>query len=135
MICNGALKRHQLPGEALAQNSILILSAIYGSFKGQAMSRIKPSEVRRTVEDQHGCKAGLVETVFVRTIVPGERAWEGEVHVFDLAGHPKANQAFAWPSPRERGNKWRVISVLRQPSITSPYEAVEATLTAKGKTG
>ena len=99
------------------------------------MSKINPSELRRAVESKHGCKAGLMETVIVRTTVGGERAWEGQVHVFDLAGHPKANQAYAWLSPREGSDAWKVTSVLRQPTVTSPHEAVQSTLTAKSKTG
>jgi hypothetical protein len=51
-------------------------------------------ELTTTVENMHGCKATLVQSV------PQERAsrFDGMgriVHVFDLAGHPDATRAHA----------------------------------------
>ena len=37
----------------------------------------------------------------VRETFEGKEVWDGVVHVFDLAGHPKATRAYAGSSPVE----------------------------------
>jgi hypothetical protein len=121
---------------ALAQTFVCILSFLIAKqlpFYWQAMDRITRNELRQVVESQHACKAGLVRTVFVTTTIDGEGVWEGEVYVFDLAGHPKANQAYAWLNPRESSRRPKVVSMLRHQDIATPSEAVQATLTVKTK--
>lgn len=93
------------------------------------MIQATPNELRHAVESRHGCRAGLVQTVIVKITV-GERIWEGAVHIFDLAGHPNANQAYAWWSPAAGGNKPRIFSVLHLPPVTSPDDAVAAIMMA-----
>ncbi|RWI99972.1 hypothetical protein [Mesorhizobium sp.] len=60
----------------------------------------------------------------------GERVWEGLVHVFDVQGHPKAKQAFAWSSPIEESTKRRFFAVLNIPPINTPIDAVRAAIVA-----
>jgi len=60
--------------------------------------------------------------------------WEGVVHVFDLAGNPKATRAYAWSSPIEGSTKRRFFAVLHIPPITSPVDAVRAAIVAEHKT-
>ena len=59
--------------------------------------------------------------------------WEGVVHVFDLAGHPKATRAYAWSSPIEGSTKRRFFAVLHSPPIVSPLDAVRAAIVAEHK--
>jgi hypothetical protein len=51
----------------------------------------------------HGATATWAESVPVRETFRGEVAWEGEVQVFDLAGHPTATRAYAWSHATEGG--------------------------------
>jgi hypothetical protein len=57
------------------------------------------SELKRHVEHIHGGTARLVRFVPIKETFRGGMVWEGVVHVFDLAGHPKATRVYAWSSP------------------------------------
>src|SRR6185295_1752226 len=83
------------------------------------------------VELQHHCKAQLAQSVPVKETHAGATVWEGVVHVFDLAGHPKATRAYAWSSPIEGSDKRRFFAVLHLPPITSPADAVRAAIVAE----
>lgn len=97
------------------------------------MTQITPSALRRAVESRHGCRAGLAQTVTLRKTF-GEKVWEGAVHVFDLAGHPNASQAYAWSSPIAGSNRPRLFSVLQLPPIMSPDDAVAAVMATENET-
>jgi hypothetical protein len=55
------------------------------------------------------------------------------VHVFDLAGHPKASRAYAWSSPIEGSTKRKFYAVLHVPPIDSPQKAVRASIVADSR--
>ncbi len=88
-------------------------------------------ELKRAVENQHGCTATLVQSVPVKEAFEGEAVWDGVVHVFQIHGHPKANKANAWSSPIEGSDKRRFFAVLHLPPVTSPTEAVRAAIVAE----
>ncbi len=88
-------------------------------------------ELKRAVENQHGCTATLVQSVPVKEAFEGEAVWDGVVHVFQIHGHPKANKAYAWSSPIEGSDKRRFFAVLHLPPVTSPTEAVRAAIVAE----
>jgi hypothetical protein len=71
----------------------------------------------------------------VRETFEGRTAWEGVVHVFDLAGHPTATRAYAWSSSIEGSTKRRFFAVLHQPPVDSPQAAVRAAIVAEHKSG
>ena len=87
--------------------------------------------VKATVESQHGGTATLVQVLPVKEIFEGQTVWEGIVHTFDLAGHPKAERAYAWSSPIEGSTKRRFFAVLHIPPIVSPLDAVRAAIVAE----
>ncbi|MGH6889619.1 MAG: hypothetical protein ACREHF_10555 [Rhizomicrobium sp.] len=62
----------------------------------------------------------------------GRIVWEGVVHVFDLAGHPKAKRAYAWTRELPDG-KVRTYAVLHLPPVTGPVDAVRAAIVAEAK--
>lgn len=93
------------------------------------------SDLKRAVESQHGGTATLAQSVPVRETFERETVWEGVVHVFDLAGHPKATRAYAWSSPIEGSDKRRFFAVLHLGPVTSPVEAVRAAIVAEHKHG
>jgi hypothetical protein len=58
------------------------------------------------IQHTHGCGSRHVETVPVRETFQGKTVWDGSVEVFDLIGHPKANQGYAWGFQDDAG-KWQ----------------------------
>lgn len=93
--------------------------------------RDAPEQLREAVERQHGGTATLVQSVPVKETFEGATVWEGVIHVFDLAGNPKATRAYAWSSPIEGSTKRRFFAVLHIPPIDSPVAAVRAAIVAE----
>lgn len=96
-----------------------------------AMIEVDPSQLKQTVEGQHGGKAVLVDALPVKELYQGKTVWEGVVHVFDLEGHPKATRAYAWSSPVEGSDRRRFYAVLHLGGIRSPLDAVRAAIVAE----
>jgi hypothetical protein len=90
-------------------------------------------ELRQAIEAQHGGKATLAQSVPVCETSKGSTVWEGVVHVFDLADHPKATRAYAWSSPIEGSTKRRFFAVLHIPPIVSPLDAVRAAIVQESR--
>ena len=79
-----------------------------------------------TVQQLHNCGAVWRESVPVTEIFGGKTIWKGEVEVFDLTGHPKANRAYGWSHPDGVDNKTeRFVAVLEIPPVDSPEVAVK----------
>jgi hypothetical protein len=91
------------------------------------------SDLKQTIESQHGGKANLIQSVPVSESFEGKPVWEGVVHVFDLIDHPKAKRAYAWSTPIEGSGKRRFFAVLHLPPITSPQDAVRAAIVAENR--
>ena len=95
------------------------------------MLDVTPEQLKQAVEGQHGGTATLVQSVPVTERHAGQTVWEGVVHVFDLAAHPKATRAYAWSSPIEGSTKRPFFAVLHIPPIDSPATAVRAAIVAE----
>ena len=95
------------------------------------MTEVSADQLKQAIESQHGGTAALAQSVPVREAFDGKPVWEGVVHVFDLAGHPKATRAYAWSSPVEGTTKRRFFAVLHMGGITGPVEAVRAAIVAE----
>lgn len=95
------------------------------------MSEVRSAELQRAIESQHGGTATLVQAVPVKETFGDKTVWEGVVHVFELAGHPKATRAYAWSSPIEGSTKRRFFAVLHQPPVDGPQAAVRAAIIAE----
>jgi hypothetical protein len=91
--------------------------------------------LKRTVEQMHGCTATFVQSVPIKETFDGKTVWDGVVHIFTVHGHPKAKKAYAWSSPIEGSDKRRFFAVLHLPPITSPVEAVRAAIVAEQRSG
>ena len=96
------------------------------------MTEVAPSELKKAVESQHGGTATLVQSVPVHEEFEGKTVWDGTVHVFDLAGHPKAKRAYAWSYERDDGRR-RFFAVLHSGPIDSPVKAVRAAIAAEAR--
>jgi hypothetical protein len=85
--------------------------------------------IQDAIRKTHGCEARHTESVPVHEIFRGQTVWEGAVEVFDLIGHPTAQQCYAWGHRMgERDEKSRYIVVLKVPPIDSPIAAVRASI-------
>ena len=80
----------------------------------------------------HGCEPRFVECVPVREKILGKAIWDGEVCVFDLAGHPTATRCYAWSYATD-GGKRQFVAVLHVPHVESPSEAVRAYIVASAR--
>jgi hypothetical protein len=100
------------------------------------MLDVSPDQLKHAVEGQHGGTATLVSVEPVKEVYQGKTVWEGEVHVFDLEGHPRATRVYAWSSPIEGTERRRFYAVLHLGGIRSPLDAVRAAIVAeqRGKT-
>jgi len=74
-----------------------------------------------------------VQTVPVKEVFRGKTAWDGDVEVFDLIGHPKAQHCYAWGHPEGNGKGFEITTVLELPPVTSPKTAVMAAIAANTK--
>jgi hypothetical protein len=95
------------------------------------MVEVDARQLKEAIESQHGGTATLAQSVPVLETFEGQTVWEGVVHVFRLADHPKATRAYAWSSPIEGSTKRRFFAVLGIPPIMSPLDAVRAAIIAE----
>lgn len=86
------------------------------------------SFLQEAIRAVHGCKSTHVETVPVCEVFKGQVAWEGDVEVFTLKGHPKATRCFAWAF--EQDGRKRAMAVLEIPPVDGPETAVKAAIAA-----
>lgn len=64
----------------------------------------------------------------------GQLAFERDVAVFDLVGHPKATRAYAWSEPGTSSpTAVRFFAVLHVPPIDDALKAVRASIVADSK--
>jgi hypothetical protein len=72
----------------------------------------------------------------VHEVFQGKTLWQGDVEVFDLAGHPKAKRAYGWSHPEGEGNQGeRFVTVLEIPPVASPQTAVKMAIYSDIKKG
>ena len=88
--------------------------------------------VRLAVERMHGCRAVHVSTVPVKEAFDGQTVWEGEVEIFNVTGHPRAFQCYAWAYQDDEG-RTQYTAVLRLPPVQSAQDAVKAAIRAQVK--
>jgi len=92
------------------------------------MTEFENAQLRAAVERMYGGRATLVQAVPVKETFVGAAVWEGVVHIFDLKENPNATRAYAWSSPIEGSAQRRFFAMLHMGAITSPVEAVRATI-------
>lgn len=90
------------------------------------------AEVELAITRLHGCKARHERTVPVREVFRGRTAWEGQVEIYALTGHPKAKRCYAWGHLKDDGNP-EITTVLEIPPVVSPETAVRTAIVAKLK--
>lgn len=92
------------------------------------------ARVQVAIMQLHNCSATWRESVPVREIFNGKTIWQGNVEVFDLAGHPKAKRAYGWSHPEGDDNKGeRFVAVLEIPPVVSAETAVKISIVSDVK--
>ena len=91
------------------------------------------AELKKAILATHGVKASFLETVPVKEVFRGEVAWQGDVEVFAITGHPKAKQCFAWGVRTDDDKGWDVTAVLGIPPVITPELAVKAAIVAHAR--
>jgi len=84
------------------------------------------------IRKTHGCESHHIESVPVKETFRRQTVWEGVVEVFELVGHPKAKQCYAWGHRAGEGDKQsRYIVVLGVLPVDSPRAAVRASIASE----
>jgi hypothetical protein len=95
------------------------------------MTEVSPDQLKHAVEYQYGGKATFVQAVPVHETHNGQTVWAGSVHVFDLRHQPEgAFRAYAWFYGQSGGQR-QFFTMLHNPRITGPREAVRAAIVAQ----
>jgi hypothetical protein len=71
------------------------------------------------------CEAQWLRSEHVVEEWRGETVWEGDVQIFAIKGHPKAELAYAWSYQTEDG-KARSTAILGEGPVGSAGDAVRA---------
>lgn len=87
------------------------------------------AEQQRAILSVHGCQSRHVATKRVREVFNKLVAWEGDVEVYELSGHPKAKRCYAWTV--EEHGKMKTVAVLEIPPVDSAETAVKIAIAAK----
>ena len=94
------------------------------------------ARLQLAVSQLHNCGATWRETVPVHEVFRGQTAWQGDVEVFDLNGHPKGKRACAWSHKEGKEDKGeRFVAVLEIPPVESGLSAVRVQIVKDVKTG
>jgi hypothetical protein len=85
------------------------------------------SFLQNAIQKLHGVKPEHAETVSVTERFQGQTVWDGEVEIFQLPAHSKAEKIYAW-GYTESDDKpdMKAVTVLALPPITTPQKAVQA---------
>ena len=83
---------------------------------------------RTAIERMHNCKATFRAVALVHETFGAATVWDGDVSVFDLAGHPTATTAYAWSDPVPGSDRRRFYAVLHAGPVDSPEKAVRAAI-------
>ena len=71
--------------------------------------------------------------VVVDETFEGQMVWSGEVHEFEIQGHPDTDACYAWSSAVEGSTKRRYYAVLKISPVDSPKAAVRAAIVVDHK--
>ena len=77
------------------------------------------------IQHLHKCGATWRDTVPVHEVSQGKTEWKGDVEVFDLHNHPKAERCYAWGHLHgENGERTRLVAVLEIRPVKDAVTAV-----------
>jgi hypothetical protein len=89
-------------------------------------------KLRHAIRTTHGCDSVYVRTARVREVSQGRIVRELAVMVFEVKGHPKARQCYAWSDTDDAGAEHFTV-VLELPPVDSPEKAIKVVLTPEAE--
>jgi hypothetical protein len=87
-------------------------------------------QLQKAIRAAHGCGSRHFTTIPVTETFRGKVAWQGEVEVFDLTGHPMARTCYAWRY--DDNGTTRTIALLGLPPVDSAETAVKVAIASEG---
>jgi hypothetical protein len=91
------------------------------------------SGVQDAVERMHGRPATHFSTVSLKEVFGEKTVWEGDVEIFILSSHPCGTVGcYAW-AYQDNNGKTHYTAILRRTPISSPQDAVKASIMARVK--
>ena len=87
--------------------------------------------LKEAIEKTHNCQAYWMESVKVKEEFESQPAWEGNVEVFAITGHPNAGIAYAWGYRDVIENKPTIVLAL--PPVGSAEMAVKIAVATKAR--
>ena len=91
---------------------------------GEAWQDARNALLQRVIVELHCCGAEYLETVRVREIFRDRIIWAGNVSIFKVNGHARAQRCYAWVGVRNR-REVRFYAVLETAMVRSPLDAVK----------
>lgn len=88
--------------------------------------------LQKAIKRLHGCDSSYIRTETVVEAFKDQIIWQGQVEVFSLSGHKKANRCYAWNFQNDSG-KTEYVAVLEYPPVVDAQTAVQAYLVSLSK--
>lgn len=91
------------------------------------------ARLRDAIHRLNHCESKYVTTVTVSEsflIFRKLKLWQGEIAIFEIYGHSRAQRAYAWSCTVDN-QPTRYVVVLEIPPVNSPKTAVQAALAAQ----
>jgi hypothetical protein len=88
-------------------------------------------ELQDAIRDLHGSESSHVSTINVLETFQGQTVWQGDVELFALHSHPKAERCYAWAHETDKGKRY--VVVLELPPVDSAQKAVRAAIVEEAK--
>lgn len=98
-------------------------------------NQVTAADLKDAIEARHGGVATLFQSLPMREHFFGRKVWEAVVFVFAMDGCAGAARVYAWAEPVGGQTERRIVTVLHQGAITSPKDAVRATVAAESWDG
>jgi hypothetical protein len=90
------------------------------------------ARLQDVIKKLHGCESSYDRSARVREVFQGKIVWSGEVEIFKLKDHPKAQECYAWSYLDDEG-KEHFTAVLKLRPVDSPEKALRAAIRAQMK--
>lgn len=84
------------------------------------------TNLQKVIKKLHGCDSIHQDKAHVIELFGNEKVWEGDVEIFDLIDHDKAEEAYAWGY--DKNGSIEYIVVLKVDPIRDPSDAVKAAI-------
>ena len=80
--------------------------------------------VQEAIENRAKCPAVYLNTQPIRFSMDGKVLWDGKVEIFQLKGHPQAQQAFGW-GYENKMKKMEYVTIIGIPPLDTAMAAVK----------